>query len=186
MNRILDNIDLPERIVQKKGRQWNFHKWGMAYEDLIGAAIEGLIIADRDFDEKRGKPFRTFAYIVILRTIISEIRRYDPVPSSQRKRIINGEMQDVKFSILFENAHKDPANSNKKAIQKFHDKCFLNSLITNLKTLTNAERRRMTEHYINGVSQNQIARNEKRCRGSITNSIRDALKKMRGASQETL
>jgi RNA polymerase sigma factor for flagellar operon FliA len=80
---ILDHIPLVRYLVGRMAIQLPQH---LEIQDLMGAAMIGLINAADRFDHSRGVLFKTFAEQHIRGTILDELRSYDVLSRSMRDK----------------------------------------------------------------------------------------------------
>jgi RNA polymerase sigma factor for flagellar operon FliA len=78
---IAEHLDMARRIAQRVGRRVPSF---IAPDDLVGAAMTGLIEAVDRFDPTRGEPFVAFAERRIRGAVIDELRRGDILPRRVR------------------------------------------------------------------------------------------------------
>ena len=90
--RRLAKLHLP--LAYKVARKMSISTGGrVEYEDLVGAAVEGLIRAVERFDPTEGNRFSTYSVPRIRGSVLDFLRSRDPASRSLRKRA--REIQDV-------------------------------------------------------------------------------------------
>ncbi len=154
MCRIIDNMDLVEKLVNKFCRTENHPVYDK--EDWASYGNYMLVWSDKYYDpSKSNLSFRDYA----LNIISNSFRGYwrdtiDPATALLRKQIKNGETQDITFTTMDEyTLYENDLHS------EFHIQQLLDYLLTN-SGITEKARNRVTKHYLNDTNFSEIGRSE--------------------------
>ena len=118
------------------GRMYNYYGSKIEFDDLLGYGVLGLIDSIDKFDIDRNYKFETYAQIRIRGAIIDNIRKFDWIPRTMRKK--SKEIQNAIFELenVLDREVTNEDIANKLNISKEEvDKVLANTLNFNIVSL---------------------------------------------------
>ena len=182
--RILEHIPLANAIA---GRMTRFFPACYEHDDFRSAAYLGLIYADRNFDEKRGVSFKTYARHCIRGMIIEEVRSGDSASRSHRRQINTGEMEQIEFLSISHitkdsaMAHLQPRASDRQSNPEIllHWNEREDRLYDALDTLPERQREALQLYVIEERNWREVVEEMGISEGRLSQLLKEALEKLR-------
>lgn len=118
------------------GRMYNYYGSKIEFDDLLGYGVLGLIDSIDKFDIDRNYKFETYAQIRIRGAIIDNVRKFDWIPRTMRKK--SKEIQNAIFELenILDREVTNEDIANKLNISKEEvDKVLANTLNFNIVSL---------------------------------------------------
>jgi RNA polymerase sporulation-specific sigma factor len=179
-------LDRYRVLARSKAR--SYFLLGAEREDVVQEGMIGLYKAIRDYDERRGVPFRNFAEMCVTRQVLSAVRSGTRMKHSPLNRSVSLDQpvdvgdQDASLADLLPAApSSDPATAvvsaeEMRALQRHFDE-----------VLSDLEQQ-VLRHHMEGKSYDQIAAVLQRHAKSIDNALQRVKRKLQGHldSRDTL
>lgn len=161
-----------------RNRASSYFMAGADQEDLIQEGMIGVFKAIRDYDERKGASFRTFAELCIQRQIISAVKgasRMKHAPLNESVSLNRPVVDDENGGTLEELLADEVETNPEKMLLLRED---MNYISRNLEDILSELELQVWKMYVNGCSYKEIAEKLDKTSKGVDSAIQRAKKKL--------
>lgn len=161
-----------------RNRASSYFMAGADQEDLIQEGMIGVFKAIRDYDERKGASFRTFAELCIQRQIISAVKgasRMKHAPLNESVSLNRPVVDDENGGTLEELLADEVETNPEKMLLLRED---MNYISRNLEDILSGLELQVWKMYVNGCSYKEIAEKLDKTSKGVDSAIQRAKKKL--------
>lgn len=162
-----------------RNRASSYFMAGADQEDLIQEGMIGVFKAIRDYDERKGASFRTFAELCIQRQIISAVKgasRMKHAPLNESVSLNRPVVDDDENGGTLEELLADEIETNPEKMLLLRED--MNYISRNLDDILSGLELQVWKMYVNGCSYKEIAEKLDKTSKGVDSAIQRAKKKL--------